>query len=300
MPDEEAAAEAFGILSDPTRIAILEAFAEALDRADLGDESMPVLSFSAVYDAVDVDSTSRLSYHLEKLDGTYLQHTDEGWQFTFAGEAIVRLVLSGAYAGSVEFDPVEIGGRCPFCEAERLRVRVDDLMLFRECVDCERLTGGFSVTPAQLRDRDATSLLESTKAQMVSAFWRFRSAVCTECGGATEVEVRETPAAGAPNDLIVTGRCMQCWRVLNGPPSLWLSNHPASVAFHWDRGVDVLSFGLHEVTERLMSGEWRTERVDDGEYEVSYRVSDAILRLRTDDDLSVLSAERVRRDPMSE
>ncbi|MCW8171917.1 ArsR family transcriptional regulator [Natrialba swarupiae] len=79
MPNEEEAADAFGVLADPTRIAILRAFAEALDRVELGtDEPMPVLSFSDVYERVEIDSTSQLSYHLEKLDGTYLRHTEGG------------------------------------------------------------------------------------------------------------------------------------------------------------------------------------------------------------------------------
>ncbi|TYT63766.1 winged helix-turn-helix domain-containing protein [Natrialba swarupiae] len=296
MPNEEEAADAFGVLADPTRIAILRAFAEALDRVELGtDEPMPVLSFSDVYERVEIDSTSQLSYHLEKLDGTYLRHTEEGWQFTFAGESIVRLFLSGAYAGDVEFEPVDVDGQCPFCDAEALQVVVDDLALLRECDDCGRRMDGIQVTPAQIRDRDPESLLASAKAGRMALFWQFRENVCDECGGAIDLEFHDRDA-GSVLEWSVRGRCRQCWRVVHGPPSIWLATHPASMGFHWDNGIDIRTLGFRDLIERLESGDWQSERVGEGEYEITYRVDEAELRLTADDDLSVLRAERVRRD----
>ncbi|SFS33834.1 winged helix-turn-helix domain-containing protein [Halostagnicola kamekurae] len=297
MPNEEEAAEAFGVLADPTRIAILRAFAEALDQNDdWSDDPMPILSFSDVYERIDADSTSQLSYHLEKLDGTYLRQVDEGWKFTFAGESVVRLFLSGAYAGSVTFEPVAVEGRCPFCDAEALRVVVDDLALLYECNDCERRTGGMHVTPAQVRGRDAESLLASANADRATLFWRFRENICNECGGAVDVEFHDGSAAGSDVKWTVRGRCRQCWRVVHGPPSIWLATHPASTAFHWDNGIDARTFGFRYLLNRLESGDWRTERVAPDEYETTYRVDDAELRLTVDDDLSVLRTERVRRN----
>ena len=91
MPDEEAAVEAFGTLSDPTRIAILRAFAEALDEQGLSPGgSMPELPFSELYDRVEVDSTSRLADPLAALAGPDLQPPAEGWKCPSAGEVLVR------------------------------------------------------------------------------------------------------------------------------------------------------------------------------------------------------------------
>lgn len=295
---DEAAAEAFGVLADPTRIAILRAFAEALDRTEPDSEGpmMPTLTFSEVSDRVDVDSTSRLSYHLEKLDGTYLRQTDEGWTFTITGTTIVRFVLAGGYAGTVEFEPIDVEGRCLYCDAEAVRAVVDDHLLYRTCTECGRRMGSVDVTPAQVRGRDPQSLLSSAKTRMQSHFRQFRENVCTECGGAVDLEFDDLSDDDGHVESIAIGRCRQCWRSINGPPSMWLASHPASVAFHWDRGVDVRTFGLREVTERLANDDWRTDRVGPDEYVVTYRVDDAELRLTIDDALSVLGVERVRRD----
>lgn len=297
MTDPEAAAEAFGSLADPTRIAVLHAFAEAFRESDVDDAGMtPELSFSEIYERVDVDSTSQLSYHLKRLDGTYLRRTEDGWKFTFAGDVVTRLYLSDAYAGSVALEPVDVEGQCPFCGAESLRAAVEGLAVYRECADCENRMGTVPVTPAQVRGRDVESLLASTETRMVTYFWRFREGVCMECGGTVDRWVRDVSAESIPGDWIGFAECEECWRQLNGPLSIWLANHPASVAFHWDHGVDALSIGFRELNDLRERNDWRTDRVGTDEYRVTYRIDDAQLRLRVDEELSVLQAERVRRD----
>lgn len=297
MPDEEEAAEAFATLADPVRIAVLRAFAEAFDDRPVGestDPSLPVLSFSDIYDRVDVDSTSQLSYHLDELDGTYLSRTEDGWRFTFAGEAIVRLFLAGGYAGDIEFEPVEVEGECVVCGATALRVEIDDRLLFHRCGDCEAMFGGMPVRPAQLRNRDPEQLLESVTTRVVSQFRQFRNGVCGWCGGVTTVDVRPVDIGSADDRYLAVARCEQCWRTLNGPPPMWLATHPAAVAFHYDHGVDVFHLGIRGLTTRYQSGDWTTERRGD-EYEITYQVGDNALRLVVDDALAVVRTERVRR-----
>jgi len=302
MVDEERAAAAFGTLGDPTRIAVLHTFAEAMDEQSLSPAGgMPTLTFSELYDRLDVDSTSQLSYHLNELAGDYLRQVDDGWTITFAGNAIVRLVLSGGYAGGIDFEPVETDGRCPYCDAEGLRATVDDRALLYVCQACDRKVGGTPVTPAQVRDRDPESLLASTTTRTVEMVGQFRDGVCSECGGIADVDVVapdvETTGEGA--QYVATGRCRRCWWRVNAPPPMWLATHPASVSFHWGHGVDVTAEGARDIGANLESGRWRTDRVDTDPavYEVTYRVDGDVLRLTAADDLSVRSAERVRRDP---
>lgn len=302
MPNEEEAAAAFGTLSDPTRIAILRAFAEALDERRMPDGgTMPVLSFSEVYERIDVDSTSQLSYHLEELDGTYLRHTDDGWKFTYAGEAIVRQFLSGAYAGDVEFEPFETEGSCLHCGAHALVTDVEDRMLLHRCEECGGGFGAIPVTPAQVVDRGDDAILESVATRTASFFGQFREGVCGICGGIYDVEVRDLEAE-APGSLrfIATGRCRSCWSNFNGPVSVWVATHPASVAFHWDHGVDTTSLTTFEMLPRVLDERWATDRLAPDVYEVTFRVDEDVLRLVVDDDLSVERAERVRRDSVGD
>jgi hypothetical protein len=300
MSGDERAADAFGTLGDPTRVGILRSFAAVMDERELSrGGGMPTLSFSEVYERTDLDSTSRLSYHLDELEGNYLRQTDEGWTMTFAGNAIVRLVLSGAYAGGIDFEPVETPGECPFCNTESLEADVQDRVLLFVCGECESRSGAVPVTPAQVHSRDPESLVDSTATRTVAMFRQFRNGVCSVCGGVVDrdVEVRPVEAVADAMEFVGTGRCRQCWWRLNAPPSMWLSYHPASVAFHWDNDVDVLSQGPRDLGAKLGSGQWDTERVatDPDEFRIRYRVDGNELRLTVDDDLELLRTERVRR-----
>ena len=301
MADEAEAAEAFGTLSDPTRIAILRAFAEALDkRSIVDDDPMPVLSFSDVYERVDIGSTSQLSYHLEELDGTYLRHTDDGWKFTYAGEAIVRQFLAEAYAGGIEFEPFETDGDCLHCGSAALVTDVEERMLSHRCEDCGGRFGAIPVTPAQVVDRDDDAILESVATRTASLFHEFREGVCGICGGIFEIEVRDLDQAPAGLRFFATGRCRNCWSNFNGPLSVWFATHPASIAFHWDHGVDTTSLTTFEMLPRLLADEWSTDRLAPDRYEVTFRLEGDALRMIVDDELSVERTERVRRDSVDD
>lgn len=71
-----------------------------------------------------MENTSKLSYHLGELMGTFLRKGEDGYSFTHAGEQIVRFVLSGNYEQPREFELTETDGRCPFCGVTALRARL--------------------------------------------------------------------------------------------------------------------------------------------------------------------------------
>lgn len=74
------AEDVFRLLSDETRLDILRTVA----RAQYEGERAPMteLSFSDLYERVSVDSTSKLSYHLNELTDTFLRTHETGYAFT--------------------------------------------------------------------------------------------------------------------------------------------------------------------------------------------------------------------------
>ena len=94
METERPADEFFGLLSDETRLDILRSVARAQhERKQTGVAS---LSFSDIYDRVEVDNTSKLSYHLGELTGTFLRKHEAGYAFTHAGEQMARRRSEGS------------------------------------------------------------------------------------------------------------------------------------------------------------------------------------------------------------
>jgi DNA-binding transcriptional ArsR family regulator len=299
MGSDRSATAVFGLLSDETRVDVLRAVAHAQDELAAVDAGPAALGFSEIYDRVDVDNTSKLSYHLGELTGTFLRKDEDGYSFTHAGERMVRFVVSGNYERPPDVAPTPTEGRCPFCGEAALRATLHHQFFLVECTACERPVSNYSVTPAQVRSLDGEDLVRSVGRKQAADYDRVRRGVCPECGGPLSTRIREVDEVPTPDadPFLVADRCSECLRPYNALLTTRVAYHPASVAFHWDRGVDVTAKGLWTFTGHLLEGRWTSERVatDPAEYQVVLRHDGDALRCRLDADAEVTRTERVRR-----
>lgn len=300
MTEDRSAADVFRLVADDTRVDILRAVAVARHERDPVGSGPAELAFSEVYDRVAVESTSKLSYHLGELVGTYLRKSDDGYSLTHAGERIVRFVLSGNYERAESFGPEPVDGVCVFCGEETLEAELSRRFFRIDCTACGRPVTGQPTTPAQVRTRDTDALLQSVERQSAVVARQVRDGTCPECGGALATEVRRIDESPLPDadPFLVASTCETCLRGYNSPLTYSVVYHPASVAFHWDRGVDVTTRGVWRFNEHLYEGRWTAERVasDPDEYEVVLRHEDDAVRLSLDADATVVATERVRRE----
>lgn len=299
MESDGSAAAAFALLSDETRVDVLRAVARAQSECDDLNAGPTALAFSEIYDRVAVENTSKLSYHLGELTGTFLRKGEDGYSFTHAGERIARLILSENYRPLPAFEPTQTDGRCPFCGETDLRARLHHQFFFVECTACERPVSGYSVTPAQARSLDADELIEAVKRKQAVEYAQVRRGVCPECDGRLATEVRDVGDVPFPeaDRYLAVDRCEECLRRYSALLTYGVAYHPASIAFHWERGVDIAAMGLWEFHDHLYEGRWTSEHVatDPDEYEVVLRRGDDALRCRLDESATVTRTERVRR-----
>lgn len=292
-------ADVYGLLGDEIRIEILMAMARARhrhERESLGGD-LPGLSFSDIYDEVGVDNTSKLSYHLGELDGTFLQKTEDGYTFTHAGDQLVRTILAGNYEPPPEFEPTDVEGTCPYCGEESLRSTLGNAAFFVTCTACDRPIVGYGITAAQVRSHEADELIDSVAVTMGSAYSQVRSGVCPWCSGrlATELLDEDDLELPAQVSVLVQDRCEHCLRQYNAPLPYRAAYHPASIGFHWDHGIDITATGMWEMHHYNRTGQWTADRNDgSATYRVVLRQDREALRLFLDDGATVTRTERVR------
>ncbi|RQG93321.1 ArsR family transcriptional regulator [Natrarchaeobius halalkaliphilus] len=298
MGVKEPANAVFGLLSDETRVEILRAIAVAESEHENADPSPAELSFSEIYERINVDNTSKLSYHLGELTETFLRKSDDGYSFTHAGEQIVRFLLSGNYEKPADFDPQPTSGTCLYCGETTLIAQLHHQYFQIECASCERPVSAFPITPAQARSWTDNDLVDNVKQKQAIDYEQIRRGTCPECAGRLSTEVARLPESQRTETIrhLVVDRCRECLRRYNSPLTYRVAYHPASVAFHWDRGIDITSKGLWELHGHVYEGRWVSERIstDPDEYEIVLRYDGDILRIRLDSYATITHTERAR------
>jgi len=249
------ATEAFGLLGDETRLAILLALWEEYDpHAD--DNAVP---FARISDRLGYDDPGNLRYHLEKLRGQFLQQqaAGEGYELRETGMRLVRTIIAGAGSGKATMEPTEIDQPCPLCGAPTV-ISYRDGCLFWACTECEGPTpeatdtdGFLSATPfepAGLADRSPE---EIRLASMARAWHKNRllfDGFCPDCSGSVdgwlEYCTDHDPAgvcADCGKQFVAWARfqCQTCKRHGISSPKTLALVHPAVVAFYDDHGVSV-------------------------------------------------------------
>lgn len=226
-------ADAFGLLADETRLAIVESL---VDRT-LQSMGEPV-AFSDIRRAVGVDDAGKFNYHLGKLQPQFIQKTDDGYLPRFAALEAIRTARSGAITELPEERRGELPTPCPSCgdplvgvhEGSRVTVRCDTHDTFFQSI----------VPPRTAAERSVQEVVEYASRETQRDIEKVVDGVCMLCGGPIESTVPDTSSSFDDGGHLVAGfDCQHCVYRLHIPVPVALTSHPAVVAHHWNNGVDI-------------------------------------------------------------
>ncbi|WP_435359754.1 winged helix-turn-helix domain-containing protein [Haloarchaeobius sp. DFWS5] len=278
--------EAFALLGNETRVAILRELWEAM-----GDGP---LTFSELRERVGMRDSGQFNYHLHKLTDHFVRKVDDdGYTLRFAGAAVVGAILSGAIDRASFDDPVPTDGACPDCGGTLQLTYVDERATLG-CADCAYHGSGASVPSGVFADREreqAPAIFDGWLRAQVSVV---AEGFCMACTGPTtaRVQVGDIDHTGYEEEepLVVyeCGRCNE--RVLSSVPEALLRD-PAVVAFHHEHGVDLRTEPSWALPWLL--GEVTVVSADPLLVSVDVTIGDETLRLTVDGKVTVVEEERV-------
>ncbi|MFC7166323.1 winged helix-turn-helix domain-containing protein [Halospeciosus flavus] len=289
LPESLEPAAAFALLGNETRIHILQELWRVDDRP---------LSFSELRRRVGVDDSAQFNYHLGKLTDHFVTKTDNGYDFRYAGEKVVRAILAGTFTDHVEMDlPVE--GSCHECDGD-LRAVYTDERLAVTCADCEARYGRYPFPPGGLADRSPTEVMSAFDQRVRHLHCLAADGVCPECSGRMETSFVECDGSREECattddfglDVHVAHECEQCHHVVRSPVGLRLLDHSAVVSFYDDHGVELSSEPYwtlgwcvrDDTTEVLERDPWRVR--------VAIPLGDEILFVTMDENQRVTDVTR--------
>ncbi|WP_336034419.1 winged helix-turn-helix domain-containing protein [Halobacterium yunchengense] len=227
--DDEAAAAAFDVLSDPTRVAILRELADLSHSVDGS-----TVEFSELRRAVGVDDAGRFNYHLGKLRDRFVVKRDGGYVPTAVGLKAIGSVEAGTYTEDVGELAGEVDHDCPAC-GDPLTATYEDQVVTVECPHDDVLVQT-SVPPATAADATIDDVVSFVVGDLQRDVEAMADGVCPICSGRMVVD---DFADDDGDHLRVALECRNCWMAPEFPVGVLAVRHPAVVALYHDHGVDV-------------------------------------------------------------
>lgn len=187
---DEQTLEAFELLSNETRLAILLALWKAMDPGPPPFE--PTLSFAELRRMVGMRHGQQFNYHLERLVGWYVRQTDAGYTLTISAERILSTVMAGIFSDSPSFRDERIDAACMLCGASTM-VDYSDGILIQRCPNCEGVnqepgepSGAIAKEyrpPVGLNNRTPEEFVQKGKTWHRHRRHAFIEGTCPDCSG---------------------------------------------------------------------------------------------------------------------
>ncbi|MEY7848959.1 helix-turn-helix domain-containing protein [Natrarchaeobius sp. A-rgal3] len=283
-------AEAFALIGNETRLAILEALWAADER--------PV-SFSELRRAVEMRDSAQFNYHLQQLTGHFVRkvegdgedsETTDGYEFKHAGEKVVRSILAGSFTESPTLEPFPVQGSCVSCGGP-LQASYADEQLGIECLDCGQCHGEYPFPPGGLNDRTREEIAEAFDQRVRHLHCLAADGVCPECNGRMSAEINEEGECCLGVGVRVDNECQQCGHMLCSAVGLRLLDHSAVVTFHRERGVYLDERPYWTLPWCVSDRHTTVLERDPYRLAVSIPLAGDELRVEIDDELNVLETD---------
>lgn len=286
MNDEShPATDAFGLVADETRLAILRALGSAPYAEFEG-----TLRFSELRERAAIRDSGKFNYHLQQLVGPFVREREDGYSLNYAGELLYRTVVAGFFTDDVNLEEFESDSPCPTCGTP-FDVRYEDNRLRLACSDCGREYQDVPYPPSAVEAWDDDELLRAFDQWGRHNIVLFSRGICKWCGGPMPGEFRRVSEDWLTGDresaVYVARTCENCRGFMYTTPGENVLDHPAVVSFFYERGIDVTRRPLWEL-DFVADGVHEVHSEEPWEVEVAVVSNSDELRLVLDDDIEVV------------
>jgi len=300
--------DAFKRVGDETRLAILLALWEAYE--PFADDN--ALSFSELLEQVDYDTSGNFSYHLQKLEGHFVESTAGGYRLKQAGHKLIRVIIAGSGLTDDRLSPTEIDLRCQMC-GESLAITYENEQLCTVCTECEGRFASdnevppgtimtFAFDPAGLSRSSPEKIFAASVVRAMGKFIMQMGGLCPDCSGSVDSSINICEDhdsdgicsnCGRRDEIQARWVCATCKNAGHGPPGPNLALHPRVVSFYADRGLhigyDATDFrNIGRMLKAMSNHEQEVVSTDPIRVRVTIRYEGDQLRVIIDDSMNIV------------
>jgi DNA-binding transcriptional ArsR family regulator len=303
----------FELVGDETRAEILRVLSDA--RAG---GLPPALSFSELRRRIRTETrSSQFNYHLDQLTGTFLEDrsegsaqlvdafvdADEGYALRPAGTLLTRVVTamgapeSGPDATRVA--PFDADASCHYC-GTTLRAGYRNRTFHLQCPACDHLYAYTLVPPGLVGgDPDERAVLDRAATYLRRKYLAFARGTCPLCANGVPPDVVSPETIDWPRadrlEALVRRVCGHCGHTNYAHVGTELLRDGGLVAFCRSHGRRVRERPLWDLSFAVTDRHTTVVSTDPWEAVLAVPAGDAELRLRVDEELTVLERTRATR-----
>jgi len=289
--DTLSAEKALKILGEETRAQIVVELGESVRE----DGVLPApLSFSELMERVDAEDSGRFNYHLDKLVGTFVYKTDDGYLLQPPGHFLYRAVVSGRLTERETVEPFAVG-ECPDCGDDLRAEYPANSCFYVRCPTCETFQHAVDLPAGGFEGRTPREALAAGMRKRHHEAALLRQGICHGCG--SSVERRLDPGdyeawdAFHDHNVYAVMACSVCSAGGFGHPAMAALSTPPVVAFFEAHDRD--AFAAVPWREPLLTAKAETKVHDDcTRVTVPFELDGDRLRVTLDDDLTVVATEQ--------
>lgn len=250
------ATDAFKVLGNETRLAILLALWEAYDP----HAERNAVPFTELRNRVGMRDSGQFTYHLDKLEGHFIRKTDDGYILRQPGLVFVQSIIAGIGIEEPTLELTEIDAPCPLCGAPTA-ITYENARVYQVCTDCEGwgpageeeppgALFAWTFEPTGLSNRTAEEVFAASTIKTFTRIALRFEGICPECSGPVEWSFdicedhdpssdEKCPSCGREQAVLAREICTVCKSFGWGSPSMKVVFHPAVIAFYYARGIEV-------------------------------------------------------------
>jgi hypothetical protein len=302
--------DAFSALGNEIRIEILR---------ELGAADGP-LSFSELYDRIDVSDSAQFNYHLDKLLEHFVRNVESGYALGPPGRRVVEAILSGAVTHDPELERTPVSDHCQTC-GRQLEIQWQDGSIEIFCSDCDGrwdqswgrvggpqqaptgYLGRLPFPPAGMHDRSPVAILQAAYTWTNLELLAVANGLCPRCAATVETEVsvcedhdaEDGPCPVCRTNFAVrlTAACTNCIYSTGCAAAWGTLPSPELLTFLFDHDINPLApVSAHRLDTVLNEYDETVRSQDPLRAEFEFTVDDDSLQLTVDRNLGVLDATR--------
>ena len=269
--------DAFALLGDETRIAIIRALGMASDES---------LSFSALRERASVADSGQFNYHLRKLVGSFVRRTEgDKYELTYAGMRVIGAIFSGTFNRRGAPTSFELDSACTICGTS-LMAQYEQERVTINCATCDDQISTFGFPPGAFENRLREELPQAFDAWIQAHLSAVRKCFCLNCTGRMNGSITDgSEHLLEDQEVGIEHVCERCDNHSISSIGVYLLSHPDVIAFHHDHGIDLDDTPfwklpwLREENTTVLSSDPRRVRV-------VLELDDECLELEVEEDLS--------------